>query len=381
MFEMTNDTVSSIFKYITQLFSTKDKIKSLDGLSGTDRSEAVLNNLVLEKRVPALAITIFKNGESLFQKGFGYSDIENRIQVNPKETIFRTASISKCITGLAFGKMVEEGILDWDDSFYKHVPYYPKKKYDFTLRQLASHTSGIRAYRGKEFALNQPYSIKQSLQVFQDDPLVFEPGKGYLYNSFDFVLLSLAMQEASGIPFEDYVKEKVLNPLGMLNTFPSSCHAEPVEASNNELINGLRQAQSDTQYYTKTTTGFKKAIEVNNFYKLAGGGYLSTSDDIAKLGRAVLEQKLLRTATYKELLKAQLINGKSTYYGLGFQVSKDEHGRPFVGHVGSSVGAYSNLFVYPDEEVVVSILINCTDSKIQPLLNEALSAIMEVQLT
>lgn len=380
MFEMTNDTVSSIFKYITQFFSITDKIKSLDGLSGIDRSEAVLHNLVLEKRVPGLAITIFKNGESLFQKGFGYSDIENRIQVNPKKTIFRTASISKCITGLAFGKMVEEGILDWDDSFYKYVSYYPKKKYDFTLRQLASHTSGIRSYRGKEFALNQPYSIKQSLQVFQDDPLVFEPGKGYLYNSFDFVLLSLAMQEASGIPFEDYVKEKVLNPLGILNTFPPSCHVELVAASNNGLINGLRQAQSDTQYYTKTTTGFKKAIEVNNFYKLAGGGYLSTSDDVAKLGRAVLEQKLLRTDTYKELLKAQLINGKSTYYGLGFQVSQDEHGS-FIGHVGSSVGGYSNLFVYPEEEVVVSILINCTDPKIQPLLNEALSAIMEAQLT
>lgn len=363
----------SLFSFFQNLFKEKSNAKAFSGLHGKEKADALFHSLVSERRVPGLSVTILKQGETLLQKGYGYANLDKSILIDSKSSLFRIASISKCITGLAFGKMVEEGILDWDDSFYKHVPYYPKKKYDFTLRQLASHTAGIRGYQGKEYAMNKPYSIKESIEVFKEDPLVFEPGKGYLYNSFDFVLLSLAMQEASGVHFEDYVKERLLNPLGMESTLPPLCHAEPVEASENVASNRLRQAQSDTTFYTKRASGIKKAVEVNNFYKLAGGGYLSTSKDIARLGQAIINKELLRPETYQELLKAQTINKKSTYYGLGFQVSEDVHERPFVGHVGSSIGAYTNFYVYPEEEVVISILINCTDPKVQDYINEVLN--------
>ena len=336
--------------------------KSLEGLEGLEKSDAILNNLFAESRVPGLSVNISRREEILLQKGYGYSDLERKIPVNPKKTPFRIASISKCITGLTLGKMVEEGHIHWDDSFYKHVPYFPKKNYDFTIRQLAAHTAGIRGYRGKEFALNLPYSIKDSLQIFQNDPLVFEPGKGYLYNSFDFVLLSLAMQEACGIPFENYVKEKVLTPLGMKNTFL------PQE--------GTKEVKEKAQFYTKSSMGFRKAVPVDNFYKLAGGGYLSTSADITRLGQAILKKELLTTDTYNEILSSQKVNGKPTYYGLGFQVSQDHQGRSFVGHVGNSVGAYTNFFVYPKEELVFTTLINCSDPKVQEdldgILNENL---------
>jgi len=349
----------------------------LIGLSGIQKTDALFHNLVAEQKVPGISVTIIKDAETLLQKGYGFSVLENKVSVDPSRTIFRIASISKCITGLAFGKMVEEGILDWDDSLYKHVPYYPKKGYDFTLRQLASHTAGIRGYRGKEFALNQPFSIKESIKVFKNDPLVFEPGKGYLYNSFDFVLLSLAMEEASGIPFEDYVREKVLAPLGLTNTF-TPCQVERSrdllhDKNSNEVSTTLDLRCS--QFYTKNATGFRKAVNVNNFYKLAGGGYLSTNEDIAKMGQAILNQRLLKKQTYEQLLTAQTVCGKSTFYGLGFQVSQDSQGRPFIGHVGSSVGAYTNLFVNPKEKLVSSILINCTDPKIQTDLDKAYESI------
>lgn len=367
-----------MFSYFKNFFSSTSRTKSLTGMVGIDLSDALLENLVAEQKVPGLSCTILQNGQRLLQKGYGYADLENKIPVDPQTTLFRIASISKCITGLAFGKMVEDGILNWDDSFYKYVPYYPKKKYDFTLRQLASHTAGIRSYRGKEYALNQPFSIKESIEVFKNDSLVFKPGKGYLYNSFDFVLLSLAMQEASEMPFEDYVQEKVLNPLRMENTFSPDCHAEPVEASERVVSKRLRQAQSDVRFYTKSVSGFNKAVEVNNFYKLAGGGYLSTSDDIAKLGQVVLEKRLLKLETYNKLLTSQTVNGKPTYYGLGFQVSQDVNGRTFMGHVGNSIGAYTNFFVYPTEKTVVSILINCTGPKVQKTLDDVIRCLHDL---
>ncbi|WP_350285088.1 serine hydrolase domain-containing protein [uncultured Croceitalea sp.] len=348
-----------MISYIKKLFSFKSQIKSYEDLNGVELADAIFNNLIVEKRVPSLSVTILHKGQAVLQKGYGYADLEKGLKIKPKDTVYRIASVSKCITGLAFGKMVEDGIVGFDDSFYKYVPDYPKKKYDFTLRQLAGHSAGIRGYRGKEFALNQPFTIKDSTTVFKNDPLVFEPNKGYLYNSFDFVLLSLAMQVACGVPFEDYVQNQVLEPLGLQNTY----------------VPDSETFENSVQFYTKTATLFKTAIDVNNYYKLAGGGYLSTSTDIAKFGQAVLGQKLLQPETYDELLTAQTIKERSTYYGLGFQVSQDNMGNHFVGHVGNSVGAYTNFFVYPDSQLVISILINCTDPKVQTELDMAITAL------
>lgn len=355
--------MNALLSYFKNLFASKEGLVNLEGLSGLTKADAILHNLAFEEKLPGASVTIIQKGNVILSKGYGYADIEERTVIDTSNTVFRIASISKCIAGLAFGKMVEEGILNWDDSFYKHVSDYPKKKYDFTLRQLASHTAGIRGYKGKEYGLNKTYTIEESLAVFKNDPLLFEPGKGYLYNSFDFVLLSLVMEKASGVPFQYYVKEKILAPLGITNIVPPK--------RQHSRIN-----DNQAQPYTKNTMGFKKAMEVNNFYKLAGGGYLATSADIAKLGEAILNKSLLKPETYRELLTAQKVNGKSTYYGLGFQVSEDKEGRPFVGHIGSSVGAYSNLFVFPQEELVVSILINSTDPKVQNQLDIALSSIL-----
>ncbi|PRX57839.1 serine hydrolase domain-containing protein [Flagellimonas meridianipacifica] len=340
-------------------------------VKGSSQLDLMFQNLVEEARIPGMSICIVKDDKTILEKGYGFESLETRNQVNSRSTVFRIASISKCITGLALGKMVEEGLMDWDASFYDFVPYYPKKKFDFTIRQLASHTAGIRGYRGKEFALNQPYAIKESIEVFKNDPLVFEPGKGYLYNSFDSVLLSLAIQEASSMAFEEYVKEKVLIPLQMANTYT------PKEVENSSFMD---DDISVADFYTLKGKTPKKAITVNNQYKLGGGGYLSTCSDIIKMGQSILNGNLLKEETYKQLFAAQNVNGQSVYYGLGFQVSQDIEGRHYVGHVGNSVGAYTNFFVYPDEKVVISILINCTDPKAQGGLDEAIKQIFNKNL-
>lgn len=353
--------------YLKGLFD-KSGNRRIENLTGVEKADAIFHNLAVEEKVPGLAVTISRGNEILLQKGYGYANLENKISVDPKHTIFRIASVSKCITGLAFAKMVEEGILDWDDSVYKYLPYYPKKKFNMTLRQLAGHTAGIRGYRGKEFALNSPMSIKDGLEVFKSDPLEFEPGTGYLYNSYDFVLLSLAMQEASGVSFDQYVTRKVLAPLGMENTFTPDALKEQKDAI---MAKGLYKAE----FYTKNKIRMKAATTVDNHYKIAGGGYLSTSGDIAKLGTGVLNRRLLGNKQWDQLLASQLVNGNPTYYGLGFQVSQDSLGRNFVGHIGNSVGAYSNFFVFPKSGLVISLLINCTDPRIQARLDNAIEGL------
>ncbi|MEO0901992.1 MAG: serine hydrolase domain-containing protein [Bacteroidota bacterium] len=161
--------MAGFFSFLNHFFSPKSKTLSLNDLSGLTKSKVIFQNLSTENKVPGISVTILKKGKEVLHEGYGYSNVEKQEAIVPKNTLFRIASISKCITGLAFGKMVEEGLVDWDGSFYDYVSYYPKKKYDFTLRQLASHTAGIRGYQGKEFAMNRPFSIKESISVFKDN--------------------------------------------------------------------------------------------------------------------------------------------------------------------------------------------------------------------
>ena len=341
------------FSNILNVFSRQRSEKDLEDLSVP--LPLPFNTWVDESKVPGMAVTVLHRGKKVIQKGYGWADIDHRIPVDPKKTIFRIASASKPIASMALAKMVMEKKIDLDKSFYSYVPYFPRKEFDFSIRQLASHTAGIRGYRGKEYALNKPYTIKESLELFKNDPLQFRPGTDYLYNSFDWVLISLAMEEVSGIPFSEYLQEEILNPLGMTNTLVEVPEENP---------------EGKAVPYTRTQSGFRPAIPVDNRYKLAGGGYLSTSEDLSKLGQAYLENSLVSSEVMREFLTPQMVKGSSTYYGLGLQVSIDKTGRPFIGHVGNGVGGYSNFFVYPEDEVVISLLINCTDPKVQPLLDE-----------
>ncbi len=346
------------------------------------KADTILNHLVNDKKVPGLSITVLKEGKTILQKGYGYADLENQTPVDPTKTKFRIASVSKPIAATALVHMVADGLIDLEASFYEYVPYYPKKKWDFNIRQLASHTAGIRGYQGVEYGLNRPYTIKEGIDIFKDDHLIFEPGKGYFYNSFDWVLVSLAMQEASGIPFEDYVQQIVLGTLGMENTFPEcerpgregsrrTGHIDRPPASTADNL-----TSSLAKFYSKNRQGFRTAIPINNFYKLAGGGYLSTSEDISRLGQAYLDGAILPEEIRSQFLTSQTVKGKPTYYGLGWQVSEDAKGRPFYGHIGNGVGGYSNFFVYPEAGMVFAILMNCTDPKMQGELDEVVDTLL-----
>ena len=377
-----------ITKYLKSLFAFNRVVGDDGALHGLAKAEAALQKLINDKKVPGIAITVVIDGQTILQKGYGDADIEEKIPVDPQKTIFRIASVSKPIAATALAHMVAEGIIDLDTSFYEYVPYYPKKKWDFSIRQLASHTAGIRGYRGTEYGLNKPYSIKESIEIFKDDELLFEPGTDYLYNSYDWVLISLAMQEASGIPFEAYVEKKVLQPLGMVYTL-AECHPERSRRARNPqwdsvILSDFERKQSlavaeRSQSYSKNRLGFRVAIPVDNYFKLAGGGYLSTSADIAKFGQAYLDGIVLNKEILHDFLSPETIKGKSTYYGLGWQVSEDPKGRPFYGHIGNGVGGYSNFFVYPDAKMVVAILTNCTNPDVQGELDEVVDCLISTE--
>ncbi len=337
-------------EYLNEVFSFRP-YKEKDALNQpVTAADKRLHQSAKDGKVPGLVVAVWHNGKPLLQHGYGYADLQRREAPDPDQTRFRIASISKPIAATALLHMVDEGLIALDASLYDYVPYFPRKSYDFTIRQLAGHTAGIRGYRGMEYGLNKAMSIREGLEVFQNDPLIFKPGTGFHYNSFGWVLLSLAMEEASGIPFSDYVASRVFLPLGMQATIPE--------------IKGNYPGRLAT-FYSSSAKGFRPAPPVNNEYKLAGGGYLSTASDVAKLGQAYLDGRIANQTLVAEFLQSQLINGIPTWYGLGWEVSHDDANRPYYGHTGNSIGAFSKFMVYPESGMVFVILVNCGSPRIE----------------
>ncbi len=158
-------------------------------------------------------------------------------------------------------------------------------------------------YRGFEYGLNKPYSIEESIEIFTDDDLLFKPGTAYFYSSFDWVFISLAMEEVLGSSFKEYVKIKVLEPLGMHRTFDPKSYGVYCDELGGEGGCG---------FYFKDRKGFRQAIHVDTKNKLAGGGYFSTSEAVAKLGLAHL-QGMFDAPLTSQFLTSQVVKDSLTF--------------------------------------------------------------------
>jgi len=343
-----------MFSFVSNLFGQQHV--------GFKKAERVLEKLVRKKKVPGIAITVSKNGITQFSKGYGYANLEEELPVTPTTTVFRVGSVSKPIAATCLAKMVENKQLKLSNSIFDCIPYFPEKKFEFTLKQLGGHLAGIRSYKGNEFMNNKPLTIKEGVGLFENDSLLFQPGKGYSYTSYSWNLLSLAMQEVAQKPFENIVNDEVLIPLGLHSTFPD----------RQQEIGGK------AVFYRKIRRRkFVEASPVHNFFKLAGGGYLSTSEDIAKLGNAYLTDYFLSKAVKEEFITSQEIAEKRTYYGVGWQASYDHKNRPYFGHIGNGLGGYGIFYVYPEENIVVSILMNCSNPNQDKKFHKIIDAIFD----
>jgi CubicO group peptidase (beta-lactamase class C family) len=127
-------------------YSEKDKIKN---------ARKIARKFFKTQKIPGMSISVSEKGELIWSEGFGYANRHPKVRIEPDETLFRIASISKSITAVIVAKLIDDKQIDIDKSIYKYLPDYPKKKYDFSVRELGGHLAGIRNYKGNEFILNK----------------------------------------------------------------------------------------------------------------------------------------------------------------------------------------------------------------------------------
>ncbi len=225
-----------------------------------------VDSLRNELEIPGLSVSVSINNKIVWSEGFGYANVADQYPVT-RATKFRIGSISKSLTSIAMAKLIETGRLDLNEFVQTYLPNFPEKKHKFTVKQLASHQSGIPHYRLTDFLINKRFnSVTESLEVFKRRKLKYEPGTDFEYSTFGYVLLSAVIEKAAGVPYLEYMDKEIFTPLGIQHTAPDD----------------LTKSITGKSIFYKS--GKPKEIKGRDLsYKWAGGGYLSTADDLVHI--------------------------------------------------------------------------------------------------
>ena len=325
-------------------------------------ARALLDSVMEANSIPGLSVAVGRGSQVIWSEGFGYSDLTHDVRVTPS-TKFRIGSVSKPITAAAIGVLVEAGALDLDAPVQTYVPSFPEKQWAVTTRLLAGHLGGIRHYQGDEnFSAVRYPTVLSGLTIFQDDPLINEPGTEFSYSSYAWNLISAVIEGASGEAFLDYMDSVVFDPLEMEQT---------VAGHTDSII------PNRTRFYVLSSDGdVLNAPYVDNSYKWAGGGFLSTPEDLLRFANGHFAPGFLQAETLEVLLTSQTTrDGTETGYGVGWSSSTNSHGERIVSHGGGSVGGRTILTMNRDNGLIVAIVANLSSA---PMSTELAGRIEEL---
>ncbi|MHC4990982.1 MAG: serine hydrolase domain-containing protein, partial [Planctomycetota bacterium] len=298
---------------------------------------------------------VTKGGEVIYRQGVGFANMEWEIP-NAPDTKFRLGSITKQFTGALILQLVEEGVIALDDPLSRHVPEYPSKVGDsVTIHHLLTHTSGIASYTGlpnffAEYS-RDAYTPEAFLDVFKDLPLEFEPGSTWRYNNSGYFLLGVIVENVTGKPYAEALRERILEPLGMHDTGYDT-HDEILE----------KRAAG----YEQRGAGYRNAPYLDMSLPYAAGSMYSTVEDMLLWDRALYTTRIL-TPHYRDMLwhpHVEVAPGADRHYGYGFMTGQrqvGESGRTVtsVEH-GGGINGFNTLIVRVPEDQHLVVLLNNT---------------------
>lgn len=298
------------------------------------------------KLIPGISAGVARDGKIFWMEAVGLADVENNYPADI-HTHFRIASISKSITAVAVMQLVERGKIRLDADVRSYIPWFPKKKWKFTVRQLLNHTAGIRNYYRSEFDTEKHYAtLKDAVGIVSNDSLDYKPGTKYLYTTLGYNLLGAVIEKVSGMSFGEYLKKNVFQSAGMFSTFPEY---------QNELIYNRSRLYTRNKY---RMLEHAPLADLSN--KIPGGGLTSNVEDLLNFSISLLEGKLIKHETLDSMLVPTVLkNGSRINYGLGFTLGIDNSGRKYFAHEGYE--GTSLLVIYPDEKICAVDLDNIRD--------------------
>ena len=342
---------------VALLFASPARPKSAAEDSGAPKVSQLEYFIATEMErqgIPGLSMAVV-GPDFTWAKGFGFADLENRVPAT-EQSSYRMASVTKPMTAIAILDLVEEGKIELDAEVQTYVPWFPKKQYPITIRQLLGHIGGMSHYRNymTEGRIREPKNTREAIAIFQDFDLIAEPGTKYSYSSYGFNLLGAVIEGASGRSYGEFMRERVWGPMGMTSTRMD----DPREIIPNRV-----------RGYTFENGTVRNSEYVDISSRFAGGGTRSTVLDMTRLAREV--GRVLDPATVTTMWTTLATrDGKETGYGLGWSVGP-LGGRPSSGHSGSQQETRTLLVHLPREGYTIAVASNYEDASLWPFVNRA----------
>jgi CubicO group peptidase (beta-lactamase class C family) len=303
---------------------------------------------------PGAAALVARGSTVVFLDAAGMADLELGVPLAP-DMVFELGSITKQFTAAAILMLAEEGKLSLDDPITKHLPDYPSYGDSITIEHLLTHTSGIVSYTDipgyMASSVQQDVSPAELISVFKDLPVQFAPGERWAYNNSGYILLGAIVESASGMRYEDFVQQRIFDPLGMKHSYyGSSSRIIPKRASGYD--------GGDDGYVNQRYLSFTQPY--------AAGSLMMTVEDWYRWSRALFGGSVVSRVSLERMTTPYVLkNGESTGYGYGFNIG-DVRGHRAIRHGGGIFGFNTDGIYLPDDEVYVAVFANTTVNDVGP---------------
>jgi CubicO group peptidase (beta-lactamase class C family) len=293
---------------------------------------------------PGCAVAVSQNGKIVVNKAYGSADLERDVPITPN-TIFDAGSVRKQFVAAAILLLVEEGKLSLADDVRKHIPQLPDYGHKITLDHLLTHTSGLRDWPGLlNLAGGDPDAMTM---ILRQRELNFVPGEEWSYSNSGYVLLPEIVARTSGMPFSEFVRKRLFEPLGMKMT--------------TYVDDPLRLIKNRALAYKKDATGWKMDMYLGND-RGGAGGLFTTASDLVTWNDALANNRLGAFVTRKLQEPATLNNGRKLSYARGLQVDPFRRGGQLVWHSGGAAGYSTIAGRLPEQGLSVAIMCNADGS-------------------
>ncbi len=324
-----------------------------------DEADDYVRAQMQERHIPGAAIAVVKDGRLIKALGYGMANVELNVPAT-KDTVFEIGSVSKQITAAGIMLLVEEGKINLDEKISKYLPSAPESWNRVTVRNLLTHTSGIKSYTGLSgFELTKRLKRDEFIKAIGAYPLEFEPGDQYNYSNSGYNLLGFMIESVTGKSYWDFVRERIFQPLGMNQTanrdpqFIVPNRADGYEWENGKLVG--------------------RDYDLTDIF--SAGAIVSTVVDLAKWDAALRGETFLKKESKTQIWTPVRFNNGEIYpYGFGWNVT-EFRGHRLISHSGQTAGFAANISRFIDDNLTVIALTNLGDQGLGTIIARGVAKI------
>jgi len=310
------------------------------------RIDAIVQAPIDAGTLAGASIAVVRGSDTIAVKAYGKANLELGVST-PANAIYEIGSVTKQFTGVAIMQLAEQGRLSLDDDVSKWVPEFNTNGRRISLRRLLDHTSGIRSYTEiAEARAIIPLTLPRDtlLRLVERAGYDFEPGEEQIYNNSAFFLAGLVVEKVAGMPYAQYVEEKLLRPAGMRDAhYCSESAVRPRKTSG----------------YDWDGKALIQKRPLSHLWPYAAGSLCSTAVDLVRWNEALhRSRRLLSEASYRAMTTPDaLTDGAMVGYAKGIALTP-VLGHPSLHHGGGINGWTTQNLYFPAESLSVVVLFN-----------------------